>query len=75
MMREWMWSEVGMVVDACGQVWSVVSPTAEARQRGCNAAAPGLIRGHLFASERSGSDTIHGCLRRTLLQLRLVGIA
>jgi len=42
MMREWMRSEVGMVVDACGQVWSVVSPTAEARQRGCNAAAPGL---------------------------------
>jgi len=25
MMREWRPSEVGMVVDACGQVWSVVS--------------------------------------------------
>lgn len=35
----------------------------------------GLIRGHSFASERSDSDAIHGCLRRTLLQLRLVGIA
>lgn len=44
-------------------------------RRWSNARVEGLLRGHSFASERSGSDAIHSCLRRTLLQLRLVGIA
>jgi len=62
MMREWMRSEVGMVVDACGQVWSVVSGRGRTENPRVGGSIPPLatLRNPTLFSEfgKSGRPTL-----------------